>query len=60
MASSIDPASPLFFTNQALPLGAMGRKDEACRILREAAVRYGAERIPKTSAQWIKLIDCPP
>jgi predicted Zn-dependent protease len=58
-AAAIDPASPLYFTNQALPLGAMGRKEEACRVLREAAARYGADRIPRDSASWTKALGCP-
>jgi tetratricopeptide (TPR) repeat protein len=57
-ATAIDPASPLYFTNQALPLGAMGRKEEACRVLRDAAARFGTDRIPRDSANWIKLMNC--
>jgi protein O-mannosyl-transferase len=58
-ATAIDPASPLYFTNQALALAGLGRTKEACGVLAEARARYGPEGIPKTASRWIALIDCP-
>jgi protein O-mannosyl-transferase len=58
-ATALDPSSPLYFSNQALPLGALGRTAEACNILRETKVRYGPDAIPATSRRWVELIPCP-
>jgi tetratricopeptide (TPR) repeat protein len=59
-ASRVDPGSPTYFTNQALPLFGTGRTEEGCRLLREAEERYGAARLPKVSQAWRAQAQCPP
>lgn len=59
-ATALDPGSPIYYTYQALALIGLGRKAEACEVLRQAAARYGAERLPADAARWKAAIGCPP
>jgi tetratricopeptide (TPR) repeat protein len=57
-ATALDPSSPLYFSNQALALGAMGRVPEACAVLQQTKARYGPDSIPVTSRRWVELLSC--
>ena len=59
-ATARDPGSPIYFTHQALPLAGVGRKAEGCQVLRQAAARFGAERLPADAPRWKAVIGCPP
>jgi Flp pilus assembly protein TadD len=59
-ASRLDPDSPIYFTNRALPLGQLGRRGEACGVIREAVERFGAANLPSGALRWKEEAGCVP
>jgi tetratricopeptide (TPR) repeat protein len=60
IAAAIDPGSPTYLANQVVPLAGVGRRDEACALLRHVTSRFAAERLPQELPRWKSMIGCSP
>jgi tetratricopeptide (TPR) repeat protein len=60
LAASIDPGSPLYLANQVVPLAGVGRRDEACQLLRDVTSRFAAAQLPREVPRWKSMIGCSP
>ena len=59
VAASLDPGSPTYVANQVVPLAGVGRRDEACTLLRGVTARFPAAQLPREVPRWWSMIGCP-
>jgi Flp pilus assembly protein TadD len=58
-AMALDPGAAIHEVGVAVALAALGRRDEACQVLRTAAERSGARELPMNGAMHALELGCP-